>query len=99
VGLEDRVGAEGDVARVFFARRADLRLEPLAVGVDQGEGRHRGAENPLGEPGDAVEALLRLGVEQFQGVQRRKSTFLVRRRWRSNHAVGTYVGSSKLDHQ
>jgi hypothetical protein len=56
-----------------------LGLEPLPVAVDQGDGRHRDAEDASNQAGDAVERLLLRGVEHVIVVQRREPVLLVAR--------------------
>src|SRR5208282_286580 len=57
------VCAEGDIARGLLLVHADSRFEPLAVGVNQGDGGDGGGGDVGGEAGEVVEFLLRRGVE------------------------------------
>ena len=86
VAVLDRVRAERDGACGFGHRDADPRLEPLPVGVDQRDERHRRAADVRGEHREVVEAALRLGIEDLIPVQRREPRALVRRR---RHRIST----------
>jgi hypothetical protein len=69
VGLEDRMAAEGDFAAGLVGGQAALRLEPLPVGVEQGEVGDRHVEDRHRQPDDPIEAFFGRRVEQFEGVQ------------------------------
>jgi hypothetical protein len=76
--LEDRVRAEGDLARAVRGRVASgLRLEPHALGVDQPHHGHRRAADLRGEADDVVVRLLAIGVEDAVAVQRLEALELV----------------------
>ena len=70
---QDGVPAEGDGAGRLGRGQPARRLEPLAVGVDQGEEGHRDPHDERQQPGDAVEPLLRRGVEEVEGMQCRQA--------------------------
>ena len=57
---------------VSDCRQADARLEPLTVGVDQGDERDRRLADVRREQGQVVERLLRLGVQDPVSVQGRE---------------------------
>jgi len=61
--LHDGVGAEGDAAGGFPGRDAHPRLEPLPVGVDEADHRHRRPADLRRQQRQVVERLLRLGIE------------------------------------
>lgn len=61
--VPDRVLAEGVLARRLGGVEADPGLEPLALGVDQGNGRDRRLHEPRREPGQPIEGGLRRRVE------------------------------------
>ena len=83
--LEDGVTAKRLVAVYFARHRSDHGLEPLAVGVDQGDVGHGYVED-LGELSDvAVVALLRRRVEDLQGMQRLESFLLIQGFLRLDH--------------
>ena len=63
VVLQDGVGAEGERPRGLGGGQADARLEPLAMLVDEADQGDRCAADLAGELGEAVEGLLRRGVE------------------------------------
>ena len=63
------MAAERNVASRFVGRQAALRLEPLAVGIDQGDVRDRHVEHVGRELHDPVEPLLGRRIEQPQGGQ------------------------------
>lgn len=75
--IDDRVGAERDVPRRLRRGEPELRLEPLAILIDQAHQRDGHVEHGRGEPDDPVEPLLRVRVEQPDGVQRLQSAGLV----------------------
>jgi hypothetical protein len=58
--------------------QANPGLEPDALGVDQREDRDGDVEDALRHPGDAVEALLRVGVQEPELTQRRDTSQLVK---------------------
>ena len=64
-----------------------LRLEPLAVAVDQGDRRHRNAADAGRDADQIVEALLRRAVQDVEAVQRVQARFLVVGLRRRAHAV------------
>lgn len=78
VVLEDGVGAERNVSRGLARGEPHLRLEPLAILVDQGdEGDWRGAD--LGrEARQVVEGLFSLRVEDLVGAEGLQPLALVR---------------------
>lgn len=62
---QDGVRAEGELTGSFAGAIAGAGLEPLAVSINQGDLGDGRAEDPLGEAGEAVEALFRLGIENI----------------------------------
>ena len=64
--VHDGVGAERDVLRGLRSRETDIRLEPLTPIIDQAHQADRDVEQHGRQPGDPVEALLRLRVEDAE---------------------------------
>src|SRR5260370_1173916 len=62
-GVQDGVGAEGEVAGCLGRIEPDLDLEPLAVCVDQADGRHPRPADAGSRVGDVVEDGFASGVE------------------------------------
>jgi len=72
LGLQNRVGTKGLVARGRGNGEADLGLEPLAVNIHQGDGRHGGFGNVRGDGHDVFEDHLRRGVQNAIAFQSRQ---------------------------
>ncbi len=86
LGIEDGVRAKGIVAAYLGRLDAIARLEKLAVMVDEDHARHRHIQDACGQPGDAVEAFFRRGIEQIQGPQCFESLSLVGRKGSGGHS-------------
>ena len=69
VVAEDRVGTERPRARRLEVGQPDAGLEPLPVGVHQGDQHDLHAEQAPGQPRDPVEALVGRRVEDAQRPQ------------------------------
>jgi len=82
---EDRVPAEGNLARGLGYVEALDGFEPLAAAVDERDGGDGHADQPRGEAGDALEALLEGGLEQVEIFQRLLALGFVGRKVGSNH--------------
>jgi hypothetical protein len=67
----DRVGADRAVDRQLALAEAKLRLEPLALGVDEADERDRGPADIGGDPHEIVVERLRLGIEDREVAQLR----------------------------
>jgi hypothetical protein len=67
---EDGVGAEREFTRALDLIRADLRLQPLPIGVDQTDVRDRHLADGGRQRHDVVEVLLRWGVEDTELIER-----------------------------
>ena len=78
LGLANGVVAERLVAACLSDVDADLRLEPLAIAIDQRKRGDRAAEHVRGERGQRVELTFRRTVEQSEAVQHGESTLLAR---------------------
>ena len=78
-GRGDRVGAEGDVAARLGHRHPHLRLEPLAVAIDQRHQRDRRAADLRRDGDEIVVDLLRRTVEDRQRFERGETIGLVLR--------------------
>ncbi len=77
--IEDRMPAERDLPLGFRRGQANAGLEPLAVGVDQADQRNGYAEQAPRQPGQAVEAFFRRGIEDIQRAQRMQPKLFVGR--------------------
>src|SRR5262249_36769305 len=70
IPLLNRDCAERNLTRCFTDAHADLRFEPLPVGINQRDQRNRSLADMRGQDGKVVEALFRIGVENFVTAQR-----------------------------
>jgi hypothetical protein len=85
VAVIDAMPAERQVARRPLLLHADAGLEPLVVGVDQGDEGDLGAAQIGREARHVVERLLRRRVDDVARLEERESPLLV-------------VGYLRLDH-
>jgi hypothetical protein len=94
VALENRMGAERDVPRRLLHVDAQLRLEPLPVGVHEA---HHGDGSPAdlgGQQDEVVEVLLGKGVEEVIAAQGLEAGFLIRGNGRPHH-LGLSPGATR----
>ena len=80
---QDGVGTERLFARCLLRVQAGVRLEPLALCIDERNQCDRNIEQLRRQPRDAVEAFLRRCVEQVQRLQRAQPFVLVGRHGRA----------------
>ena len=96
VALHDGMGAERDIPGRFRCCQAHLRLEPLAVGVDEAYERDWSSTNVRGQEGEIVECPFGIGIEDLilaKGVEPRGLVF---RQWRFHFCPG--CGSVLFSH-
>ena len=93
--VEDRVRAKRKTPLDLFHVKALTGFVPHTILVHQGDVGNRHAEQLGGQPGDAVEPLLRRGVEDVKRPQRGEALgFAVQRGWRDHGWDDTASGSS-----
>src|SRR5690606_33521137 len=69
---------------------ADRGLEPLALGVDQADGRDRSARQGGGDAGEVVEGGLGRGIEEIQAAQDLESAGFIRMELGGGHGASLY---------
>lgn len=87
VGPLKRVGTKGHATRRLGRRQSLARLKPLSVDIDEAHERNRHVEKPLGDPRDAIEALLGGRIQDVECPQRGESFGLVGGQWRSHSSL------------
>ena len=85
VATVDCMATEGDVASRLAHVEALDRFEPLAVLVDEAHSNDRHPQQFGGDPGDAIEALIRPCVQDIEVAQRLESQAVIVRFGCSQH--------------